>query len=110
VYVAPKSKKLPPLNVMSNHDREDLLNILQTQGQQFLSSFSLPPANRKKRKRDDIDGNGKTKISKATQDEVSGSEAEWLGFSGHLSVRSGSDESSAESCDEGLSMNALYIP
>jgi hypothetical protein len=90
--------------VMADHDREGLLNILETQGRQFLNSFSLLNSFQTKRKRTDDDGKGKGKVSKVTQDEES---EEWLGFGKDIFVCSGSEDGGGE--DDGQSLNSLHI-
>jgi len=80
---------------------DELLNILQIQGQEFLNSF-LPNPNQKKRKRAGDVGSLKNKFSKVTQNEES--EEEWLGFSRHsliLGENNSPEESSGENGDEG---------
>lgn len=54
---------------MANHDQEELLNILQVQGQQFLDSFSIPDFSRKKRKRTEDRSKGKRKVIKISRDD-----------------------------------------
>ena len=91
-------------------DQEELLNILQTQGQEFLSSFSWPHPNQNKRKRTGGDGNGKSNVSKVTQGEES--EEEWQGFSGYPAVLeeyNGFEERSDEGGDQGWSPYALLF-
>jgi hypothetical protein len=88
---------------------QDLLNILQAQGLQFLDSFSLPNSNQKKRKRGGDHDKRKDKVSKVDQDKEF--EEEWLGFSGPLRAESSSsEESGGEDHDEGRPMNASYLP
>jgi hypothetical protein len=97
---------------MADHEslREELLNILQAHGQEFLSSFSPPHPNQNKRKRSGGDGSGKSKVSKVTQREES--EEEWQGFSGDPAVLDeslGSEERSDEGDDQGWSPYVLFF-
>jgi len=93
---------------MANDDQE-LLTILQAQGQQFLASFSLPEFSQKKRKRTDNGGKGKNKVSKVVEDE---SVEEWLGFGSEPSPfddKNSSEGSSDEDFDEGLKRDQFIL-
>jgi len=80
---------------MSDHDeREWLLSLLDVHGQQFLSSFDLPPALKKKigNIREPIDASPST----------SRSAEEWNGF-GESNSRE--EEPSSNELDEGSTIN-----
>lgn len=90
-------------------DHEDLLRILQTQGQQFMNSFSTKQPSPKKRKRTDDGGKGKKKKISKSSDSEEGEEEEWLGVNISDDLQDISDNDSEGSEGQFLLLTLIYI-
>jgi len=98
-----------------DHDRDELLKILEAHGNQFLSSFSSSVHIEKKRKQQDTsDRNGKTKLSKLDQNEEE--YEDWSGFgtgqgSDSSNSGEGGDDDDLDISDDDFAVDSLtHVP
>lgn len=98
---AVRSKPVHNFTAAPMSDQEELLKILQAQGQQFLESFAAPSKNKNKRKREKDDSAPISKPLRKITELESTSEDEWLGIAQASQESDGSKVSGEDHDHEG---------
>ncbi|KAJ6539262.1 hypothetical protein B0H19DRAFT_1178082 [Mycena capillaripes] len=91
---------------MAASDHDDLLQILNAHGQQFLSSFSLPTSPSDKKRKRTVSPPRATKVAKLSSPE-SDEEEEWIGIQAEESESEEDPENEFEQEDDDFTSTAL---